>query len=114
MLAGSYCFGAPYVCDELAGNTVSAGAFGHPAFLNEHHFENLKSVFRLLSLYTLLIPTNTCLQLRASISLVLGCGPHVRHQIQTARPRNYAESEVPISAPAIFASRAWILVTGQS
>lgn len=39
----SYCFGAPYVCDELAGNTVMAGAFGHPAFLREHHFYNLKS-----------------------------------------------------------------------
>jgi len=37
-----YCFGAPYVCDELAGNTVSAGAFGHPAFLKEHHFFNIK------------------------------------------------------------------------
>ncbi|KUL82782.1 hypothetical protein ZTR_10883 [Talaromyces verruculosus] len=37
-----YCFGAPYVCDELAyGKTVTAGAFGHPAFLKEHHFRNL-------------------------------------------------------------------------
>ncbi|OBT41463.1 hypothetical protein VE00_08075 [Pseudogymnoascus sp. WSF 3629] len=37
-----YCFGAPYVCNELAGNTVTAGAFAHPAFLKEHHFFNLK------------------------------------------------------------------------
>ncbi|KAF2735117.1 alpha/beta-hydrolase [Polyplosphaeria fusca] len=37
-----YCFGAPYVCDELAGSTCSAGAFAHPAFLKEHHFRNLK------------------------------------------------------------------------
>jgi len=37
-----YCFGAPYVCNELAGDTVTAGAFAHPAFLKEHHFENLK------------------------------------------------------------------------
>jgi len=37
-----YCFGAPYVCDELAGGTVTAGAFGHPAFLKEHHFKNCK------------------------------------------------------------------------
>lgn len=37
-----YCFGAPYICDELAGDTVVAGAFGHPAFLKEHHFFNLK------------------------------------------------------------------------
>jgi dienelactone hydrolase len=38
-----YCFGAPFVCNELAGTTVSAGAFAHPAFLEEHHFSNLKS-----------------------------------------------------------------------
>jgi hypothetical protein len=40
-----YCFGAPFVCNELAGSTVSAGAFGHPAFLEEHHFTSLKSTF---------------------------------------------------------------------
>ncbi|KAH8816644.1 hypothetical protein F5884DRAFT_662720 [Xylogone sp. PMI_703] len=38
-----YCFGAPYVCDQLAGDVVTAGAFAHPAFLKEHHFFNLKS-----------------------------------------------------------------------
>lgn len=38
-----YCFGAPYVCNELAGNTCSAGAFAHPAFLKEHHFRQIKS-----------------------------------------------------------------------
>ncbi|KAF2023466.1 NAD(P)-binding protein [Setomelanomma holmii] len=37
-----YCFGAPYVCDELAKGTVAAGAFAHPAFLKEHHFQNIK------------------------------------------------------------------------
>ncbi|KAF2998817.1 hypothetical protein E8E13_001888 [Curvularia kusanoi] len=37
-----YCFGAPYVCNELAKDTVVAGAFAHPAFLKEHHFENIK------------------------------------------------------------------------
>ncbi|OIW34270.1 alpha/beta-hydrolase [Coniochaeta ligniaria NRRL 30616] len=37
-----YCFGAPYVCNELAGNTVTVGAFAHPAFLKEHHFYNIK------------------------------------------------------------------------
>ncbi|EMC99258.1 hypothetical protein BAUCODRAFT_31592 [Baudoinia panamericana UAMH 10762] len=36
-----YCFGAPYVCNELAGDAVAAGAFAHPAFLKEHHFENV-------------------------------------------------------------------------
>ena len=40
-----YCFGAPYVCNELAGSTVTAGAFAHPAFLKEHHFTSLKSKF---------------------------------------------------------------------
>lgn len=39
----SYCFGAPYVCNELAaGGSCVAGAFAHPAFLKEHHFKNLK------------------------------------------------------------------------
>ncbi|RFU35121.1 hypothetical protein B7463_g1178, partial [Scytalidium lignicola] len=38
-----YCFGAPYVCNALAGDTVSVGAFAHPAFLKEHHFFNLKA-----------------------------------------------------------------------
>ncbi|KAI0124805.1 Alpha/Beta hydrolase protein [Xylariales sp. AK1849] len=38
-----YCFGAPYVCNELAEyGTASVGAFGHPAFLKEDHFEKLK------------------------------------------------------------------------
>lgn len=37
-----YCFGAPYVCDELARDTVSAGAFAHPAYLKDQHFENLQ------------------------------------------------------------------------
>ncbi|KAH6954606.1 hypothetical protein DER45DRAFT_586028 [Fusarium avenaceum] len=37
-----YCFGAPYVCNELKGDTVTVGAFAHPAFLKEHHFEQLK------------------------------------------------------------------------
>lgn len=36
-----YCFGAPYVCDQLASSLCSAGAFAHPAFLQEHHFRNL-------------------------------------------------------------------------
>lgn len=42
-----YCFGAPYVANSL--NTTYAnpppcdvGAFAHPAFLKEHHFENLQ------------------------------------------------------------------------
>ncbi|KAB2570876.1 Hydrolase tropI [Lasiodiplodia theobromae] len=40
-----YCFGAPYVCDELAGDTVTVGAFAHPAFLREEHFRKIKSRF---------------------------------------------------------------------
>jgi len=43
LMGSRYCFGAPYVCDQLASNTVTAGAFAHPAFLKEHHFYNLKS-----------------------------------------------------------------------
>lgn len=41
-----YCFGAPYVCDQLANNSVSVGAFAHPAFLKESHFYNIKSTFK--------------------------------------------------------------------
>lgn len=37
-----YCFGAPYVCNELAKDIVTVGAFAHPAFLKEHHFKNIK------------------------------------------------------------------------
>ena len=37
-------YGAPYVCDQLSDKGIcSDGAFAHPAFLKEHHFENLKS-----------------------------------------------------------------------
>jgi dienelactone hydrolase len=38
-----YCFGAPYVCDELAKDTVTVGAFAHPAFLKESHFHKVQS-----------------------------------------------------------------------
>ncbi|TDZ48278.1 Protein AIM2 [Colletotrichum trifolii] len=43
-----YCFGAPFVCDLLAGvagdgePVVSAGAFAHPTSLKEDHFSNIK------------------------------------------------------------------------
>ena len=40
-----YCFGAPYVCNELAKETVTAGAFAHPAFLKADHFANLTSKY---------------------------------------------------------------------
>lgn len=47
-----YCFGAPYVCEQLAlggdgDGVVSAGAFAHPAFLKESHFRNLQSQYPL-------------------------------------------------------------------
>ena len=42
-VAVGYCFGAPYVCNALADESVEAGAFAHPAFLKENHFSNLKS-----------------------------------------------------------------------
>lgn len=39
-----YCYGAPYVCEQLAkGGICTAGAFAHPAFLLESHFEQLES-----------------------------------------------------------------------
>ncbi|RDX44281.1 alpha/beta-hydrolase [Lentinus brumalis] len=37
-----YCFGAPFVMDLLATDWVTAGAFAHPAFLDEDHFHNIK------------------------------------------------------------------------
>lgn len=39
-----YCFGAPYVCESLAGSQpiCAVGAFAHPAFLKEHHFRDLQ------------------------------------------------------------------------
>lgn len=39
-----YCFGAPYVCESLAGAqpACAAGAFAHPAFLKEYHFRDLQ------------------------------------------------------------------------
>ncbi|KAL1950920.1 hypothetical protein VTO73DRAFT_69 [Trametes versicolor] len=37
-----YCFGAPFVMDLLATDWVTAGAFAHPAFLDEGHFERIE------------------------------------------------------------------------
>ncbi|KAI0674005.1 alpha/beta-hydrolase [Trametes maxima] len=37
-----YCFGAPFVMDLLAADWVAAGAFAHPAFLDEGHFRRIK------------------------------------------------------------------------
>ncbi|KAK3376291.1 dienelactone hydrolase [Lasiosphaeria ovina] len=37
-----YCFGAPFVCQLLATDTVSAGAFAHPSLLKEEHFNGIK------------------------------------------------------------------------
>ncbi|KZT43708.1 alpha/beta-hydrolase [Sistotremastrum suecicum HHB10207 ss-3] len=33
-----YCFGAPFVMEYLTKDWVQAGAFAHPAFLDENHF----------------------------------------------------------------------------
>ncbi|KAH9854493.1 alpha/beta-hydrolase [Lenzites betulinus] len=37
-----YCFGAPYVMDLLKTDWIVAGAFAHPAFLNEDHFKAIQ------------------------------------------------------------------------
>ncbi|EMD32541.1 hypothetical protein CERSUDRAFT_161458 [Gelatoporia subvermispora B] len=37
-----HCFGAPYVMDLVASDWLVAGAFAHPAFLNEDHFRKAK------------------------------------------------------------------------
>ncbi|KAI0756074.1 alpha/beta-hydrolase [Daedaleopsis nitida] len=44
-----YCFGAPFVMDLLATDWVTAGAFAHPAFLNDDHFRNVKQPLLLSS-----------------------------------------------------------------
>ena len=44
LIRARYCYGAPYVCDELSQSGIcAAGAFAHPAFLKESHFFNLTS-----------------------------------------------------------------------
>lgn len=48
--AVGYCFGAPYVCDLLAAEDVTAGAFAHPSFLKESHFYQIKSIYHISSL----------------------------------------------------------------
>ncbi|CDO68501.1 hypothetical protein BN946_scf184499.g26 [Trametes cinnabarina] len=45
-LGVGYCFGAPYVMDYIKTDWVLAGAFAHPAFLNEDHFKGVKQVDR--------------------------------------------------------------------
>ncbi|THU91063.1 alpha/beta-hydrolase [Dendrothele bispora CBS 962.96] len=37
-----YCFGAPYVLEWTTTGEIVAGAFAHPAFLNEDHFRGVK------------------------------------------------------------------------
>ncbi|KAI0640321.1 Alpha/Beta hydrolase protein [Trametes polyzona] len=37
-----YCFGGPYVMVHVKTDWITAGAFAHPAFLNEDHFRNVK------------------------------------------------------------------------
>jgi len=41
--AVGYCFGAPHVLNQAAGDLVVAGAIAHPAFINEEHFEKAKA-----------------------------------------------------------------------
>lgn len=48
-----YCFGAPFVCSLLAGDSVSAGAFAHPTALKEEHFAGLKRKCSLRLWYSL-------------------------------------------------------------
>lgn len=43
LMRDRYCFGGPYVMDALAGDLCEVGAFAHPAFLEDRHFENIKS-----------------------------------------------------------------------
>lgn len=76
-----YCFGAPFVCDELAKDTCAAGAFAHPAALEDHHIRGVKSK---LNSHLPHITVKICLfflsllkMCRASISLLLRDRSHV-------------------------------------
>ncbi|THU90359.1 alpha/beta-hydrolase [Dendrothele bispora CBS 962.96] len=40
--AVGYCFGAPYVLEWATTDEIVAGAFAHPALLNEDHFSKIK------------------------------------------------------------------------
>jgi hypothetical protein len=67
-----YCFGAPYVCNELARDICSAGAFAHPAFLKESHFRRLKS--KKLIAYVITVGTDG--HSRVSVHVLRGDRPH--------------------------------------
>lgn len=64
-----YCFGAPFVMDICATDKVKAGAFAHPAFLNEEHFRNLKRSY--FSFYFHCVIINTLIILLGP--LLLSC-----------------------------------------
>lgn len=96
-----YCFGAQYVCDELAGDTCTAGAFAHPAFLKEHHFEKLKSIGPSavwVRCETLLI----CLIFhRATLPLLRRDRPYFRHRITQSSRGYHDRREERLSRPAV-------------
>ena len=39
-----YCFGAPFVFETLGSGVADVGAFAHPTFLTDSHFEKLSSM----------------------------------------------------------------------
>lgn len=111
-----YCFGAPYVCDELAKDTVTVGAFAHPAFLKEHHFENLKSeyTFMVTALDSVGSVILTGEISRTSLFVMLGDRSHLRRAIEAESLGHYAGWEQGLSLPAVLWRRAWIRLARRS
>lgn len=105
-----YCFGAPYVCDELAKNTVNAGAFAHPAFLKDAHFSKITS---LLSLFNLLNSKQKLIILNRATITVLFCGrPYISSTSQTSRFRYPGVKSKDLPIPTFLWCIARICSTG--
>jgi hypothetical protein len=102
-----YCFGAPYVCDELAGDNVAVGAFAHPAFLKERHFTNLKSKNLM---HTKAHPADKAVNSRAPIPVMFGNRSHIRCRIETKSPRYHAERAQDLPLSTLRWCRAWIRI----
>lgn len=81
-----YCFGAPYVCDELAKETVTVGAFAHPAFLKEHHFHKITSMAVSEPLSAFVTLFSNMGNSRTTFHVMLGDRSYFRCALETKSP----------------------------
>lgn len=105
-----YCFGAPYVCNELAKATVSVGAFAHPAFLKESHFHKVKSE---LHLYPSNPNAGTNDVIRAIVPLMRRGGSHIRPAVKTQSTGYPPVWSEDVAAAIILRCRAWLCPQGR-